>query len=143
MNLVQTLQAEINDLKIAKTQLLDEIQRVNEDRLSLTADRSRIEDDIRVLKAEASRMEEKIINLDTDYKAREERLGKQLADVQKQLKDTLRSLHAAQREDKQIRQTWAEEHLKLDKRKRELNKLATQVSNDEKQVESIDRFLKL
>jgi len=137
------LQQEIVDLAKESEDHKGYIKLLQHDIASLEVTRQRARDDVEALNSEAELLENKIIDLDADFKDRETTTTEQLLDIQQKLKQALQSLHEAQREDKQIRQNWADEHIKHDKRRSELRHLEVKLGKDEKGVQSLDEYMKM
>lgn len=126
---IRGLQAKKENLEQQIAQLVEGTERINED--------------LSVLEAESTKLEDQIIEQDTIFKTRKETFEKQLSDLQLKLKNAVQSLEEAQAKDKAMRQAWAEEHFKLEKRTVAVHKMEARVAGAEKRVEELDTYMKL
>jgi len=129
-------QQQTEDLRREKQTLDNQIKQ-------LVSQRQLINNDLAVLENEATKLEERIIDLDAVFKARKEDYDKQLGEAKKLLDSALSSLQQAQKQDKQVREAWAEEHLKLDKRTKAVQKMEARLAGAEERVRELDNYLKL
>lgn len=102
-----------------------------------------IKEDLDVLNNEAELTENRIIELDTQYKERKAYLDKLLSDTQLKLKEASDSLTEAQNKDKTMREAWAEEHMKLEKREATVRRMEAKVSDAESRIEELGRYDRL
>lgn len=100
-------------------------------------------EDLEVLNNEIEAVENKLIDLDADYKERKKYLDGQLHETQTKLKDALDSLQEAQNKDKSMREAWAEEQMKLNKRETTVRRMEAKVSDAESRIEELGRYDRL
>lgn len=99
--------------------------------------------DLEILNAAVDETEERIMELDSGYKTRRETLEAQVSEIQRKLNDALANLVDAQNKDKQIRENWADEHRKLDKRTQTVRRMEAKLSDAEARVAELDNYMKL
>lgn len=109
----------------------------------LSDSQSRGNEDLEILNNEIEVVENKLLDLDTDYKERKKYLEGQLKETQTKLKDSLDSLQEAQNKDKSMRELWAEEQMKLDKREATVRRMESKVSDAESRIEELGRYDRL
>lgn len=102
-----------------------------------------VQQDVEIMDIEATKLEDNIIELDAQFKARKQYLDKQLGELQLKLKNVSDSLQEAQNKDKLMREGWAEERLKLDKREEVVKRVEGRLSDSEARIEELDRYGKL
>lgn len=105
--------------------------------------RRQAQTDIELLDKQIEESEARIMELDVDYKARKEYLDKQMSEAQRKLTETLASVVEAERKDKSMRQNWADEHLKLEKRTKAVHKMEARMSDAEARIQEYDNYMKL
>lgn len=105
--------------------------------------RLHIQEDLEVLNNEAEGLEDRIIEQDAQFKARKETLDRQLADTQLKLTDAQNALGEAQKKDKEVRESWADAHMKLDKREQTVRRMEARVSGAEQRIEELHRYDRL
>lgn len=130
---LQQIIDEVGALRSVKERVLLEIADFNHTR-QLAAD------DLVILNEEVGNVEDKIIELDAVFKARKEILDAQLFELQRQIKEAMNSLDEAQREDKAIRQSWADAQLKLDKREQAVRQKEAKLSDKGSRIEELKRY---
>lgn len=109
----------------------------------LSDSQSRGNEDLEVLNDEIEIVENRLLDLDTDYKERKKYLDGQLHETQTKLKEALDSLQEAQNKDKSMRELWAEEQMKLDKREATVRRMEAKMSDAESRIEELGRYDRL
>lgn len=127
---------EVNSLLSRKENLLAEIKEAEDSR-------TYIKEDLEVLNNEAETVENKVIELDAQFKARKKYLDGLLSNTQLKLKEASDSLQEAQNKDKTMREGWAEEQMKLDKREQTVRRMEAKVSDAESRIEELQRYDRL
>lgn len=103
--------------------------------------RRQAESDLELLNKQVGESEARIIELDADFKAKKEFLDRQMHQAQRQLVDTQASVVEAARKDKAMREAWADEHLKLDKRTKTVQKMEARMSDAEARIQEYDNYM--
>lgn len=99
--------------------------------------------DIELLDKQVEESEMRIIELDANFKARKEILDAQTSEAQRKLTDTQALVVEAARKDRAIREAWADEHLKLEKRTKAVQKMEARMSDAEARIQEYDQYMSL
>jgi chromosome segregation ATPase len=109
--------------------------------LSIT--RKQIESDNEILRATQEQTENTIMELDSSFKLRKEVTDKQLADAQVKLNTILNTLQVAEQKDKQVRQSWAEGHKRLELREEAVHKMERKVNSLQSRASELSNYLQM
>lgn len=116
---------------------------LHEDIKEVDQNKQRMVLDLEVLDETVSATQDKVMELDTEFKTRKESLGIQTAEAERKLNDALANLVDAQNKDRQIRENWADEHRKLEKRIQAVRIMEAKLSDAETRIAELDRYMKL
>jgi chromosome segregation ATPase len=120
-----------------------QIESLNQSITELPKTKRQIEHDIEILRAEEEGLENRIIELDAEFKSRKETLDTKLVKITDELKVALESLSVAGKTDKRIRASWAEEHMKLEKREDSVRKMERRVKGLQDRAVELQNYLSL
>lgn len=125
----------LRDLTVAEENLRASISELENAKVHSTAD-------LEVLSSELEITENRIIEADAEYKARKEYINRQTTEVQRKLVGVLDRLTEAETKDKAIREAWADEYLKLEKRTQAIRKQEARLSDSEARIQELNNYMK-
>lgn len=158
---LNTEEAQLEALAAEKVQKLDEldnqlvesskdladrsgkVEALHEDIRELQNSKQEIVEDLSILESTVNETEERVIRLDADFKSVQSDLNARLDKARYELNQTLSNLTDAQNKDKQIRENWADEHRKLDKRIEVVRRMEAKLSTSEARIQELDNYMKM
>lgn len=96
-----------------------------------------------ILGAEVEHLENAIVAADAELQARKIDITKQIKGAEAKLNEALARLTETVDKDRAIRQSWADEHARIDKRIATVRRAEARLSESEARVQELDRYSKL
>lgn len=119
------------------------VQALYQDIHDLEITKERAQQDLDVLNDTIDETENRIMDLDATFKDRKQTLEIQIAEVQRKLNAALANLVETENKDKSIRENWADEHRRLDKRTQAVRHMEAKLSDSEARIQELDNYMKL
>ncbi len=133
----------LNQLLITASEIKTNEEKINTHRnqiRELSSTKHQIESDIDLLRNESDIIQTEIIDLGDAYETQKKILEDDLYEIRIKLEKASESLKIAEKTDKQYREVWAEENLKLEKRTEAVRRIEARVSDAESRIEELKRF---